>query len=102
MTAVDNMTKRHDASMGERRKEYEQLYLKKATILKSYNERCKSLRAKALEIQDLITKAKTEGAADKGLLEILNKWEEANIKLFEQDEGLDEDASDISLLEAAH
>jgi hypothetical protein len=31
----------------------------------------------------LIAKAKAEGGQDKGLLDILTKWEEANQKIFE-------------------
>lgn len=102
VAALENGGKRHEAGMAEKRKEHDALYLKKATILKSYNERCKQLRLRALEIAELIARAKGEGAADRGLLEILNKWEEANLKLFEQDEGLDEEAQELSLLEAAH
>jgi hypothetical protein len=52
--------------------------MKKATILKSYNDKVKTLKAKGLEIQELIAKAKADGSADRGLIEILNKWEEAN------------------------
>ena len=72
MTAVDTMTKR-----------YEQLYMRKAQILKSYNEKCRTLRGKGLEISELIAKAKADGTTDRGLLEILTKWEEANQKIFD-------------------
>jgi len=51
----------------------------------------------------LIAKAKIEGAHDRGLLEILSKWEEANQKLFENplpDNGGEGD--EFSLLEVAH
>lgn len=104
MTAVDTMTKRYETALNEKKKEYETLYMKKATILKSYNEKVKALRLKGLEISELIAKAKTDGAADKGLIEILNKWEEANQKIFErQGEGEDdEEATELSLLEVAH
>jgi ABC-type transporter Mla subunit MlaD len=78
LAAVETMTKRYESAISEKKKEYEGLYLKKAQILKSYNEKVRTLRAKGLEIQELIQKAKVEGAADRGLLEILNKWEEAN------------------------
>jgi rubrerythrin len=44
MQAVEAMTKRYETAINEKKKEYEQLYLKKATILKSYNEKVKSLR----------------------------------------------------------
>lgn len=98
------MTKRYETAIFEKKKEYEQLYLRKATILKSYNEKVKALRAKGMEISELIAKAKAEGGADKGLLEILNKWEEANQKIFErQGEGEEGDeANELSLLEVAH
>lgn len=72
------MTKRYESAITDKKKEYEGLYLKKAQILKSYNDKVKALRSKGMEIQELIARAKQEGAADKGLLEILNKWEEAN------------------------
>ena len=97
------MTKRYEGALGERKREYDALYMKKATILKSYNEKVKALKLKGLEIQDLIAKAKADGSADKGLLEILNKWEEANLKIFDkqgEDEG--DDATELSLLEVAH
>ena len=78
LQAVEAMTKRYESAIGEKKKEYESLYLKKAQILKSYNEKVKTLRQKGMEIQELIQKAKAEGGGDKGLLEILSKWEEAN------------------------
>jgi hypothetical protein len=96
------MTKRYESSIAEKRKEYEQLYMKKAQILKSYNEKIRILRSKGIEISELIAKAKTEGAADKGLLEILNKWEEANQRLFERTEDEEEGVNELSLLEEAH
>ena len=104
LSAVDTMTKRYEGQLSDKRKEYEQLYIKKATILKGYNERVRALRTKGLEIQDLIIKAKTEGAAEKGLLEILNKWEEANAKIIDrnEDEDFNDEATELSLLEAAH
>ena len=75
--------------------------MKKATILKSYNEKVKTLKAKGLEIQELIAKAKADGTADRGLIEILNKWEEANQKIFDRQEE-EEEATELSLLEVAH
>ena len=72
------MTKRYEGQIADKKKEYESLYLKKATILKTYNEKVKQLRVKGQEISELIQKAKADGGADKGLLDILNKWEEAN------------------------
>ena len=84
MGSMETMTKRYEVQIADRKKEYEALYLKKATILKSYNEKVRQLRLKGQEIHELIAKAKTDGAADKGLLEILNKWEEANLKIFDR------------------
>lgn len=56
-----------------------------------------------MEIQELISKAKAEGGTDKGLLEILIKWEEANQKIFDrQGDDEDEGATELSLLEVAH
>ena len=58
MTAVDAMTKRYETAISDKRKEYENLYMRKAQILKSYNEKCRSLRSKGMEISELIAKAK--------------------------------------------
>lgn len=105
MAAMDTMTKRYEGQITDKKKEYEALYLKKATILKSYNEKVKQLRVKGQEIQELIQKAKADGGADKGLLEILNKWEEANLKIFDRTvshDGENENDNEFSLLEAAH
>lgn len=91
--------------LADKRKEYDALYLKKAQILKSYNEKVRMLRGKGQEIADLIQRAKVEGAQDKGLLEILTKWEEANQKLFDANRPLDSnqdgEENDMSLLEEA-
>lgn len=76
MSAIDTITKKYESAITDKKKEYEQLYMKKAMILKSYNEKIKLLKIKGEEIQELIEKAKA--GADKGLIEILNKWEEAN------------------------
>ena len=70
------MTKKFEGAISEKKKEFDQLYMKKAMILKSYNEKIKMLRIKGQEIQELIEKAKA--GADKGLIEILKKYEEAN------------------------
>ena len=91
------MTKKYEVAITDKKKEFDQLFLKKAMILKSYNEKIKMLKAKGLEIQELIEKAKT--GADKGLLDILKKWEEANVKIFEKYP--DGEENDVSLLEAA-
>lgn len=96
-SAIDTMTKKFESALGEKKKEFDQLYYRKAMILKSYNEKIKLLKIKGQEIQDLIEKAKS--GADKGLLDILKKWEEANQKIFEKyPEG---DEAEFSILEAA-
>lgn len=51
---------------------------------------------KGTEIQELIEKAKA--GADKGLIDILKKWEEANQKIFDK---YPEGETDFSILEAA-
>lgn len=90
------MTKKYESAISEKKKEYDQLYYKKAMILKSYNEKIKMLKMKGQEIQELIEKAKS--GADKGLIEILTKWEEANAKIFEK---YPDGEADFSILEAA-
>lgn len=52
------MTKRYEGAIADKKKEYENLYLRKALIVKSYNEKIKELKHKGLEIQDLIDRAK--------------------------------------------
>lgn len=76
------MTKKYEATLTDKKKEFEQLYMRKAMILKSYNDKIKQLKEKGLEIQELIEKAKN--GADRGLIDILKKWEEANQKIFEK------------------
>lgn len=70
------MTKKYESAIAEKKKDFDNLYYKKAMILKSFNEKIKQLKGKGEEIRDLIEKAKA--GADSGLIEILNKWEEAN------------------------
>ena len=91
------MTKRYETALAEKKKEYDNLYYKKAMILKSYNEKIQQLKAKGEDIQELIEKAKA--GADKGLVEILTKWEEANKKIFDKYPA--EGEMDFSILEAA-
>lgn len=40
------MTKKYEAAIADKKKEYEQLYYKKAMILKSYNDKIKTLKSK--------------------------------------------------------
>lgn len=91
------MTKKYESAIAEKKKEFDALYLRKAMILKGYNEKIKMLKIKGQEIQDLIEKAKT--GADRGLLDILKKWEEANQKIF--DKYPDGEEAELSILEAA-
>ena len=35
------MTKRYETALGEKKKEYDSLYMKKAMIIKSYNDKIK-------------------------------------------------------------
>lgn len=44
------MTKKFEGAITEKKKEFDQLYMKKAMILKSYNEKIKMLRIKGQEI----------------------------------------------------
>ena len=55
----------------------------KARMVHGYNEKIVILRSKGQEIQDLIEKARANGA-DQDLQGILKKWEEANLKIFEK------------------
>lgn len=57
-SAINTMTKKFESTIIEKKKEFDQLYLKKAMILKSYNEKIKVLKVKGQEIQELIEKAK--------------------------------------------
>jgi hypothetical protein len=40
------MNKRYETALAEKKKDYDALYLKKAMILKSYNEKIKQLKNK--------------------------------------------------------
>jgi hypothetical protein len=95
-SAIATMTKKYEVALGDKKKEFDELFKRKAMILRSYNEKIKLLKAKGQEIQDLIEKAKT--GADRGLLDILRKWEEANIKIFEKYP--DGEENELSVLEA--
>jgi len=96
-SAIDTMNKKYESTLAAKKKEFDQLYYKKASILKSYNEKIKALRGKGQEIRDLIEKVKVE--ADKGILDMLVQWEETNNKIFEKYPN--ENESDYSILEAA-
>ena len=44
------MTKKYEAAISEKNKEYENLYLKKATFVKTYNDKITILKTKGIEI----------------------------------------------------
>ena len=66
----------------EKKRDLEQLQMRKGEILAKYNERVVELREKGLQIRDLIERAKTE--ADDGLQDILDKWWQANERILEK------------------
>ena len=49
-SAIDTMNKKYESALGDKKKEYEALFYKKAMILKSYNEKIKMLKLKGQEI----------------------------------------------------
>lgn len=52
--------------------------MKKAKVIKDYNEKISVIRSKGSLIQDLIAKAKSSGNVDSETQGILSKWESAN------------------------
>jgi len=74
----------------EKKRDLEQLQARKLEVLKRFNERVVEVRERGMQIRELIERAKTE--AEPGLLEILEKWEEANNKILTKyPEGADMD-----------
>lgn len=63
--AIDTQTRKQEALTAEKKRDLEQLQMRKGEILAKYNERVVELREKGLQIRDLIERAKTE--ADDGL-----------------------------------
>jgi len=92
------MTKKYQAQINDRKKDYDHLYYEKAQILKAYNDKVANLRDKGIEIKELIEKAKD--GADSGFLEILTKFEEANNKIFEKHPVEGGKSDEYSILEA--
>lgn len=80
--AIDVQSRKQQALTAEKKRDLEQLQLRKTEILKKYNERVTELREKGLQIRDLIDRAKAE--ADVELFDILNKWEQANERILEK------------------
>ena len=70
--AIDAQTRKQEALTVEKKRDLEQLQLRKGEILTKYNERVVELREKGLQIKDLIDRAKTE--AEPQLYEILDTW----------------------------
>lgn len=64
----------------EKKRDLEQLQARKLEVLKRYNERVVEVRDRGMQIKELIERAKTE--AEPGLMDILDKWEEANNKIL--------------------
>ena len=82
--AIETNSKKFEAGLTTKKKEYEQLEYSKAKIVQEYNSKITVLRSKGTEIQDLIEKVRATSHSDKELSGILGKWEEANLKLFEK------------------
>lgn len=80
--AIDAQTRKQEALTVEKKRDLEQLQLRKGEILAKYNERVAELREKGLQIRDLITRAMAE--ADPGLDDILNLWQKANDRVLEK------------------
>lgn len=74
--AIDVQTRKQEMLSMEKKRDLEQLQLRKGEILAKYNERVVELREKGLQIRDLIERAKIE--ADDNLQDILGMWQEAN------------------------
>ena len=51
-------------------------------LLTQFNERVLDVRERAMQIQELIDRAKTE--ADPGLLDVLDTWEKANARILDK------------------
>lgn len=74
----------------EKKRDLEQLQARKLEVLKRYNERVVEVRDRGMQIKELIERAKTE--AEPGLMDILDKWEEANNRILQKyPEGADMD-----------
>ena len=80
--AIDAQTRKQEALTVEKKRDLEQLQLRKGEILAKYNERVAELREKGLQIRDLIQRAQAE--ADPGLDDILNLWQKANDRVLEK------------------
>lgn len=88
-------SKKHEALTIEKKKDLEQLKGRRDDLAKTYTVRVTEMRQKALQIRDLVERAKAE--ADGGLTDVLNKWEAANEHILKKYP--DPDQMDFSLLE---
>lgn len=84
LSAIETNTKKFDGILNEKRKEFEGLQFQKAQIVMSYNDKIADLRNRGREIQELIERVRVNGGTDRELHQILGKWEEANLKMFEK------------------
>lgn len=74
----------------EKKEDLAVLQARKLEILKRYGERVHELRQRALQIRELIERAKIE--ADPSLQEVLAKWQQANERILQKyPEGADLD-----------
>ena len=64
----------------EKKRDLEQLQQRKLEVLRKFNERVLEVRERGLQIKELIERAKTE--AEPGLVDILDKWEQANNRIL--------------------
>lgn len=65
-------------------------------LLTKFNERLLEVRERAMQIRELIERAKTE--AEPGLLEVLEQWERANNRILEKyPEGAEMDFQQLDL-----
>ena len=94
--SIEASSKKYETQLTEKKKEFDQLQYTKAKIVHGYNEKVQILRSKGAEIQDLIEKARNQGA-DQDLQGVLKKWEDANKKIFEKYPN--EHQNDLSILE---
>ena len=78
--SIDTSSKKQEMLTVEKKRDLEALQARKLDVLKRFNERVLEVRERALQIKELIERAKAE--AEPGLQEILLKWEEANERIL--------------------
>lgn len=82
--AIEVNSKKFEKELGEKKKELDLLDSAKSKIVNDYKSKMRILRSKGHEIQELIEKVRATGNADKDLVLILKKWEDQNLKMFQQ------------------